>query len=225
MITLIVFDLDGTLVDSRRDLADAANAMIEDLGGQALGEQQVTAMIGDGAAVLVRRALTAAGLDADTPGALDRFLTHYDARLLAHTTPYPGIVDALTALSRDARLAVLTNKPSAATVKLLDGLGLIGWFADVVGGDTPDGRKPDPRGLAGIMRRASRPPSATLLVGDSAVDLATARTAGTHLCLARYGFGYPASGFELGSQDSVIDTPAALPSLVNALNGRKSDQA
>ena len=85
MIQLVVFDLDGTLVDSRRDLANATNALIAELGGQPLAEERVTGMIGDGAAVLVRRALIAAALDPDTPSALDRFLTHYDARLLDYT--------------------------------------------------------------------------------------------------------------------------------------------
>lgn len=111
MINLVVFDLDGTLVDSRRDLADATNALIVELGGRVLSEERVTAMVGDGAAMLIRRALTAASLDPDTPGVLDRFLVHYDARLLDHTRPYPGMVETLAALSRRVRLAVLTTSP------------------------------------------------------------------------------------------------------------------
>lgn len=224
LIHLVVFDLDGTLVDSRRDLANATNALIVELGGQALSEERVTSMIGDGAAVLVRRALTAAGLDPDTPGVLDRFLSHYDACLLDYTRPYPGMTVALAALSRRAQLAVLTNKPSAATERLLDGLGLRAWFADVVGGDTSEGRKPNPNGLMGIIRRASATPAGTLLVGDSAIDLATARQAGTRICLARYGFGFDGA-MSLDSGDFAIDSPDGLEPLLKSLNGAESHQA
>ena len=223
MIHLVVFDLDGTLVDSRRDLANATNALIVELGGQALSEERVTSMIGDGAAVLVQRALSAAGLDPDT-GMLDRFLSHYDACLLDYTRPYPGMTAALAALSRRARLAVLTNKPSAATERLLNGLGLRAWFADVVGGDTSEGRKPNPNGLMGIIRRASATPAGTLLVGDSAIDLATARQAGTRICLARYGFGFHPA-MVLDSGDFVIDSPDGLEPLLVSLNGAESHQA
>src|SRR5687767_12921096 len=98
MMPLVVFDLDGTLIDSRRDLADATNALIEEYGGVRLSTDRVTAMVGEGAAVLVRRALAAADLDPDTPGALERFLEHYDRRLTAFTRPYAGIPEALATL-------------------------------------------------------------------------------------------------------------------------------
>ena len=225
MINLVVFDLDGTLVDSRRDLADATNALVVELGGHALSQERVTAMVGDGAAMLVRRALTAASIDPDTPGVLDRFLTHYDARLLDHTRPYPGMVETLAALSRRARLAVLTNKPSAATERLLTGLELRSQFADVVGGDTNEGRKPEPNGLIGIIRRASVTPAETLLVGDSAVDLATARGAGTHICLARYGFGFHSIPTPLDAGIAVIDSPNDLMPLLDSTNNLESRQS
>jgi phosphoglycolate phosphatase len=137
---LIAFDLDGTLVDSRRDLADAANELVAELGGTALAEEAVGDMVGEGARVLVARALRAAGLAAHAEGAilfqrLARFLEIYDTRLLRHTKPYAGIVQALTAAQQHARLAVLTNKPTRATEAVLDGLGLRAFFDDVVGGD------------------------------------------------------------------------------------------
>jgi phosphoglycolate phosphatase len=229
VINLVVFDLDGTLVDSRRDLADATNALIVELGGHALSEERVTAMVGDGAAMLVRRALTAASIDPDTPGVLDRFLTHYDARLLDHTRPYGGMVETLAALSRRARLAVLTNKPSAATERLLTGLELRSLFADVVGGDflgpnNYEGRKPEPNGLIGIIRRASVTPAETLLVGDSAIDLATARSVGTRICLARYGFGFHSVATPLDDDVAVIDSPRDLVPLLGALNNLEPRQ-
>jgi phosphoglycolate phosphatase len=214
MVQLIVFDLDGTLVDSSRDLADATNALITDLGGSPLPLDAVTAMVGDGAAVLVKRALSEAGLDPSAPGALDRFLEHYDARLLATTLPYPGMMDTLDALRSTHRLAVLTNKPARAATRLLEGLGLLQSFDDVIGGDTAHGRKPNPEGLLALVARAGLTPDATVLVGDSPVDLATARRARTHLCVARYGFGYRARDMQIEAHDWVIDHPRTLLDIV-----------
>ena len=205
---LIVFDLDGTLVDSSVDLANAVNSLLADLAAAPLPVQSVVGMVGEGAAVLVRRALAARGLDPETPGALDRFLAHYDPHLLDHTRPYPGIVEALDALStRGATLAGLTNKPSRATELMLSGLELRAFFREVIGGDTEWGRKPDPAGLVHLCQGAGVRPAAALLVGDSGVDLATARNAGTRICLARYGFGYRFSGDEFTGDEEFIDSP------------------
>ena len=192
---LIAFDLDGTLVDSRRDLADAANELVAALGGTPLAEEAVGTMVGEGARVLVVRALRAAGLSKEAVGAsldrsLARFLEIYDRRLLQHTKPYPGIVQALKAARQRARVAVLTNKPARATEAVLDGLGLSGFVEHVVGGDGEWPRKPDPAGLQYLMDRADTTPSRTLLVGDSAIDHETALRAGVGCCLATYGFGY-----------------------------------
>jgi phosphoglycolate phosphatase len=211
MTPLVVFDLDGTLVDSRRDLANAANALVTELGGTPLSEQAVGDMVGNGAAMLVRRALAAAGLDAEMPGALPRFLELYDDRLLEHTRPYDGISDVLERLRPRATLAVLTNKPQAATDKLLAGLGLSSYFRHVVGGDTSLGRKPDPAGLAEIVRRSESSIDGTILVGDSPVDLETARRAGCDVILVRYGFGF--RDVELRGADRVVDRPSELANL------------
>lgn len=208
--SLIVFDLDGTLVDSSLDLANAINALLAELGAAPIRTADVVGMVGDGAAVLVRRALTAAGLDPDTPGALDRFLAHYDPHLLDNTRPYPGTAETLHALSTRVELAVLTNKPSHATELMLTGLGLRGYFGGVIGGDTSWGRKPAPAGLLHLCTAAGVAAAETLLVGDSAVDLATARHAGTRICLARYGFGYRFSGSEFSGGERFIDSPMEL---------------
>ena len=207
---LVVFDLDGTLVDSSVDLANAVNALLHDLRASPISPTDVVGMVGDGAAVLVRRALGAAGLDPELPGALDRFLAHYDSRLLDNTKPYPGIVETLEALSGRTALAVLTNKPSHATEAILIGLHLRRFFRDVVGGDTRWGRKPGPAGLLHLCEDADVTPEETLLVGDSAVDLATARNAGTPVCLARYGFGFRFSGSELRGDEALIDSPGEI---------------
>jgi phosphoglycolate phosphatase len=205
MIDLVVFDLDGTLVDSHKDLAHAANALVQELGGSAITEEAVVRMVGEGAAVLVRRALTAAGLDPETPGALDRFLSIYDTCLLDQTAPYPGTIEVLEKLETRCRLAVLTNKPTRATTTILDGLGLSRFFDLVVGGDTSFGRKPDPAGLRHIVAAAACSPEFTMLVGDSPIDRQTARNAGTAICLARFGFGYTFRPEDLDGTELIVD--------------------
>jgi phosphoglycolate phosphatase len=209
---LIVFDLDGTLIDSRRDLANATNALLVECGAAALPEDRIGRMVGDGAATLVARAFDAAGLE-KPPDALARFLTIYGEHLLDHTRPYPGIAAALDALGARASLAVLTNKPLASTREILAGLDLARHFDPdaVVGGDGPFPRKPDPAGLHHLIARAGAVPASTLLVGDSLIDWKTARAASAHVCLARYGFGF--EGFplgEIGPGDRLIDSLDAL---------------
>ena len=216
-LDLVVFDLDGTLIDSRRDLADATNAMIGELGAAPLPVETVTSLVGEGAAVLVRRALAAAGLDPGTPRALERFLAHYDDRLTAWTRPYRGIPEALEALRVQGRtLALLTNKPQRATDRILARLDLAREFTIIVGGDTPAGRKPDPAGLRQIVERARTTPEAAVLVGDSPIDYATARNAGTRICLARYGFGYRFDGAAFRGDELFVDDPAQLPGILEA---------
>lgn len=206
---LIVFDLDGTLVDSRRDIADAANALLVSCGAQAFPEERIGAMVGDGAATLVARAFKASGVERP-PDALERYLALYETRLLNHTRPYDGIPDVLDALGRRAALAVLTNKPLAATRRILDGLDLARYFpaAAVFGGDGPCPRKPDPEGLRQLVSSVNVDAASTLMVGDSVVDWRTARAAATGVCLARYGFGFgtvPVA--ELSPDEHVIDAP------------------
>jgi phosphoglycolate phosphatase len=186
---LIAFDLDGTLVDSRRDLTDSANQLIVELGGTELAEDEIGRMVGEGAAILVRRALEAAGLH-DRPGALARFLDIYEARLLDTTRPYEGIMDAVQAARTVASVAVLTNKPTRATERLLDGLRLRALFDEVIGGDGVYPRKPDPTGLMSLMARAGASNDRTMFVGDSPIDHETAKRADVRCCMARYGFGY-----------------------------------
>jgi phosphoglycolate phosphatase len=208
-MALFVFDLDGTLIDSRRDLADAANALLEECGGASLPVDAVARMVGEGAALLVRRALTAAGLDPQSPGALPRFLELYDDRLLAHTQLYDGTRETLETLAAHDTLAVLTNKPSRATLAILDGLGVARFFKWVVGGDGPWPRKPDPAALRELMSRAETAPPQTVMIGDSPIDLATARAAGIRVCMVRYGFGFTSSD-NLGPDDMLVDRPSDL---------------
>jgi phosphoglycolate phosphatase len=213
MIRLIVFDLDGTLVDSQRDLANAANALVTELGGQPLLETTVATMVGEGAAVLVRRVLSAAQLDPATPDALPRFLELYDQRLVEHTIPYEGIVGMLEAVGDRMPLAVLTNKPQRATDRLLNALGLSRYFRLVIGGDTPHGRKPNPEGLLRICADLDVPATHTVLVGDSPVDLQTAHNAGTQVLLVSFGFGFRFAADELTAVP-VVATPTEIAQYV-----------
>jgi len=181
-------------------------------GARPLDPLAVGRMVGDGAATLVARAFAAAHVAAP-PDALDRFLAIYDTRLLVHTQPYEGIPGVLGELGTRGALALLTNKPLAATRRILDGLDLARYFpADaVVGGDGTFPRKPDPAGLRHLSARVGVSAADTLLVGDSAIDWHTARNAGTPVCLARYGFGF--EGFDvkqLSQKDRVIDRPSEL---------------
>jgi phosphoglycolate phosphatase len=194
---LFVFDLDGTLVDSRRDIADAANVLLESCGAAPIPEARIGAMVGEGAAVLVARAFKASGVERPAD-ALERYLAFYDG--------IPAVLDSLT---RRGALAVLTNKPIASTRRILDGLDLARFFPPeaVLGGDGPFARKPDPAALLHLAAAAGTSAATTLMVGDSAIDWRTARAASTGICLARYGFGFDTIPLhELTPDDYVIDT-------------------
>jgi phosphoglycolate phosphatase len=208
----VVFDLDGTLVDSAADLASAASTLAVELGGRPLTRDEVVAMVGEGAPVLVRRVLAAAGLDPGTVGALERFLALYDERLLDTTSLYPGMLDALDALDPLLALAVLTNKPRQPAERILEVLDVRGRFVELVGGDGPWPRKPDPSGLGALRLHAGGGPM--VLVGDSPVDAETARLGGVPFVLTAYGFG--AAAFSAPPTEWVAATTADLPAVVRA---------
>jgi phosphoglycolate phosphatase len=193
---LIAFDLDGTLIDSSRDLAESVNEVLTGLGAPPLPHDDITRMIGEGAKVLVRRALAAAGIPED-PEATGRFLEIYDRNLLNHTRPYAGITDVVRTARQHASVAVLTNKPLEPSEKVLAGLGLRELFDDVIGSGGMYPRKPDPTALFALMERAGATPDRTLMVGDSRIDFETARSAAARCCLVTYGF----------SSDTLADIP------------------
>jgi phosphoglycolate phosphatase len=209
-LSLVVFDLDGTLVDSREDLAAAANATLHASGLAPLEVDAVAAMVGEGVRTLLDRAFAARGA-VPPPEAVERFLEVYDRRLIERTRPYAGVRETLAALEGRVAMAVLTNKPTAPARQILEGLGLAPVFAAVVGGDGPFPRKPAPDGLLGLARQAAVPPAAVLMVGDSWIDAETALNAGTRFCLARYGFGFsPSHAARLPPGAIQIDRPEDL---------------
>lgn len=214
-VRLIVFDLDGTLFDSLRDLTDAANTLIAEYGGAPLQEQSVGSMVGDGAGALVRRVLRATGLTQLPPDALRKFLELYDRAMLTHTRPYPGVETVLEHFNGKVPMAVLTNKTHAATMRLLEAFRLTPHFFEVIGSDGPFARKPAPAGMRHLIERAGTGAGASVLVGDSRIDFDTAAAAGSQICLARYGFGY--TGFpreRLSGRELFIDRPEDLIDVV-----------
>ncbi len=191
----MAFDLDGTLIDSRRDLADSANELLASYGAPPLAHEEVIGMVGEGARVLIGRVLKAArATAAPIDEALGRFLDIYDRRLVDHTRPYPGIVETLRALAPDCRLAVLTNKPRRPAVEILRHFSLMELFIEVIGGDSPLPRKPDPANLLALCGQSAPGgirPNEALIIGDSWVDVETGRRAGAQVCFVEWGFGQP----------------------------------
>jgi phosphoglycolate phosphatase len=210
---LVVFDLDGTLVDSSRDLAAAVNAALARLapGAPALPEPQVRGFIGDGAGQLVARSLAAAGLALPTDEVLPVFLDCYRAHLLDTTRLYPGVREVLERLA-GRTLAVLTNKPGDLSRAILAGLHVADRFARIWGGGDVPARKPDPAGLLKLMRELGATAAETVLIGDSSVDVRTARAAGVRMIGVRYGLA-PA-GLAADPPDALLDDLRQLPGLL-----------
>jgi phosphoglycolate phosphatase len=186
---LIIFDLDGTLVDSRLDLAGAVNATRRHMGMEALANERVYTYVGNGAPMLVRRALGDGATEAQVQEALEFFLEYYREHDLDHTILYPGVKESLDRLSgAGKRMAVLTNKPVRMSRHIVEGLGVGGHFFQVYGGNSFDFKKPHPIGVEALMQEAGVGRESTLMVGDSSVDVQTARNAGIACCGVTYGF-------------------------------------
>jgi phosphoglycolate phosphatase len=208
----VVFDLDGTLVDSRADLAAAVNHVLRGFGLPELSVETLSGYVGEGARVLVQRALGPARQELVAP-ALDVFLTYYGAHLLDATRAYPGIPEALEALGRrGVALSVLTNKPVAMSRAILAGLEIASRFVDVVGGDSLPVRKPDPAGVEHLRARTGTPRTRVLLVGDSPIDVRTARAAEVAFC--GVGWGLAPDALRAAWPEPLVAHPAELVALV-----------
>jgi phosphoglycolate phosphatase len=188
-IDLLIFDLDGTLIDSKEDLAHAVNAARRHMGLPPIENERVYSYVGNGAPVLMRRAMGPDATEADVQTALEYFMAYYKDHMLDCTTLYPGVRQALDTLHAGGmRMSVLTNKPVRFSQLLVEGLGLGGHFFRVYGGNSFEQKKPDPAGVYKLIEESGVPPERTLMVGDSDVDIRTARNAGILACGVTYGF-------------------------------------
>ena len=187
---LLIFDLDGTLVDSAPDLQRAVNNVLAEQGAQPLGLAEIRNMIGDGASQLLARAFAAASMQLRDPAAaLQQFFNFYAVDPTANTKLYEGVRETLAAAARRGiDMAVCTNKPAGPARVILERLGVLGHFSALVGGDTHAYRKPDPRMLTQLLEQYGVAGARALMVGDSEVDAATARAAGVPFALMTYGY-------------------------------------
>ncbi|MFN7920715.1 MAG: HAD-IA family hydrolase [Bryobacteraceae bacterium] len=186
---LLIFDLDGTLIDSQLDLVNSVNATRAHMGMAPLEQKRIASYVGNGAPVLIRRALGETASDADVARGLEYFLAYYREHMLDHTRLYPGVRETLDEL-RDAgrRMAILTNKPVRFSEGIIEGLGLTGHFLRVYGGNSFPEKKPHPIGIETLMREAGVERGGTMMVGDSAVDVKTARNARVKAVGVTFGF-------------------------------------
>jgi phosphoglycolate phosphatase len=211
----ILFDLDGTLVDTAPDIHAALNVTLAAAGRPSMPIESVRAMVGDGARKLVERGLAATGgmTEATADAGTERFLEHYTANLSRLSRPFPGVAEALALLKdRGCRLAVCTNKRVGFSERLLDDLALAGYFEAIVGGDSLPVHKPDPGHVLATLARLGAGAGSGLMVGDSTNDVRAARGAG--IPVIAVSFGYTAiPPHELGA-DLLIDSFAELPASV-----------
>jgi phosphoglycolate phosphatase len=218
-VNLIIFDLDGTLVDSKLDLAQSVNATRKHFGSQALDNELVYSYVGNGVLTLMRKSMGPDFSDEQIQRAVEYFLDYYREHMLDYTTLYPGVRESLDRL-KDAGvcLSVLTNKPVRFSQDILAGLGVGGHFFRVYGGNSFAEKKPDPVGVHALLSEARVSPGETLIVGDSGVDVLTARNAGVPVCGVTYGF--QPEGLREQPPDFTVDRMEQLADLVVA--GRRS---
>lgn len=218
-IKLVIFDLDGTLIDSRLDLVHSVNAALRHIGRPALPEDVIASYVGDGAPILIQRALGGETVDqALVRQGLEFFLTYYRAHKLDHTTVYEGMNEALAAIQqppatatgngRPRKMAVLSNKPVGPSRAIVEALGMGRFFAQVYGGNSFATKKPDPEGARKLLEENDVLPQETAIVGDSHVDMETGRNAGLWTVGVSYGFA--PHTLENSIPDISIDTPKEL---------------
>lgn len=214
-IKLLIFDLDGTLIDSRLDLIHSVNAMLRHFKRPELHGDVIASYVGDGAPVLVRRALGDPKNDAHVKEALEYFLAYYRVHKLDYTVLYEGIKEMLAAVGHTngvrRQLAVLSNKPVIPSRAIVEALGLADFFVHIYGGNSFPTKKPDPHGVHTILRDTKARPEETVMVGDSSVDVITGRNAALWTCGVTYGFA--PHTLKIAPPDVLVDSPGELAEL------------
>ncbi len=210
-VNVLIFDLDGTLIDSKLDLALAVNAMLEHSGRRAFVHDEIYKLVGNGAPTLVRRALGEGASDAEVEAALAYFLSYYREHMLDNTVLYPGVRECLEKLEHRS-MAILTNKPVRFSVAIIEGLSISRYFRYIYGGNSFEKKKPDPVGVEKLLRDFKAEPRQAMVVGDSEVDVQTARNAGTWACGVTYGLG--SDRLPQCNPDVLLDSLAELPEIL-----------
>src|SRR6266571_5370614 len=227
-IKLVIFDLDGTLIDSRLDLVHSVNAALRHIGRPELPDDVIASYVGDGAPILIQRALGGEAVDeALIRKGLEFFLSYYREHKLDHTTVYPGIPEALAAIQSSTngtprKMAVLSNKPVNPSRAIIQALGLGQFFSQVYGGNSFTSKKPDPEGALKLLEESGVRPEQAAIVGDSHVDIRTGRNAGLWTIAVTYGFA--PHTLEEEAPDVSVDTPEELSSIFlsqRSLQGQK----
>ncbi len=224
-IQLVIFDLDGTLIDSRLDLVHSVNAALRHIGRPELPEDVIASYVGDGAPILIQRALGGEQVDdATVRRGLEFFLKYYREHKLDHTTVYPGIAQALAAIQNLAsppkngtprKLAVLTNKPVVPSRAIVEALGLGRFFSQIYGGNSFPTKKPDPEGARKLLEEYDVQPQHAAIIGDSHVDIETGRNAGMATVGVTYGFS--PHTLEKEPPDVLVDHPRELAEVLSAV--------
>ena len=209
-VRALIFDLDGTLIDSKQDLIHSVNAMLRELGRSALPEETISGYIGHGAPQLVSRALGDGCTEEERQRALEFFLRYYETHKMDTTCAYPGVAETLEKLA-GMPMAVLTNKPVRISVRILDAMGLVKYFRAIYGGNSFETKKPDPLGADTILQETGVAAEEALMIGDSSIDILTGRNAGMWTCGVAYGFA-PRS-LEAVPPDVLIESPRELGEL------------
>lgn len=216
-VKFLIFDLDGTLIDSRLDLISTVNATLRNFGRPELPGDVVASYVGDGAPMLVRRALGDPENEVFFKQALEYFLAYYRVHKLDHTHVYDGIKEALTAISRSRsqerplKMAVLSNKPVHPSRAIVEALELNEFFVSVYGGNSFETKKPDPLGALTLLKENAVKPDETIIIGDSSIDMLTGRNAGLWSCGVTYGFA--PHTLAVTPPDVTIDHPHELAQL------------
>jgi phosphoglycolate phosphatase len=211
-VRVLVFDLDGTLIDSALDLALAVAATLNHMKRQPIPHEIIYSYVGNGAPTLIRKALGPDASEEDCQRGLEHFLGYYREHMLDNTVTYPGVREGLAALAKFP-MAVLTNKPVRFSVRILEGLGLAPYFQFVYGGNSFERKKPDPMGMQLLLADFGVTPREAMMIGDSEVDVQTARNANTWACGVTYGLG--SDGLVQHPPDVLLDSLMELPLLLN----------